>query len=275
MQLAPDLDTGPAQLGRGGVCEGCAAEPLALLQRREKQAAARHPVGRVWPFSRCRPARVAACGRLVGGEQPQPAWGCSGGSGGQVVPLAQSRKGAERFPLKFFCPPLALRRGLPCGIDPTLCSSAQALGGQAWQATARRCHPIRQSASSLRQSGRLTCLLGRGVWVTPSKHHCTKVTSVAPATHRLVSLVTTPGTGQVRPCYLLRSHYGPLTRTAPRRCAEASSRVSGAAGATRSCGPMSPRDRWATPSSQRHTDRRPGGVSSPRDGHRTHHFGGR
>ena len=70
MQLAPDLDTGPAQLGRGGVCEGCAAEPLALLQRREKQAAARHPVGRVWPFSRRRPARVAACGRLVGGEQP-------------------------------------------------------------------------------------------------------------------------------------------------------------------------------------------------------------
>ena len=40
MQLTPDLDTGPAQLGRGGVCEGCAAEPLALLQRREKQAAA-------------------------------------------------------------------------------------------------------------------------------------------------------------------------------------------------------------------------------------------
>ena len=39
MQLAPDLDTGPAQLGRGGVCEGCAAAPLALLQRREKQAA--------------------------------------------------------------------------------------------------------------------------------------------------------------------------------------------------------------------------------------------
>ena len=70
MQLTPDLDTGPAQLGRGGVCEGCAAEPLALLQRREKQAAARHPVGRVWPFSRRRPARVAACGRLVGGEQP-------------------------------------------------------------------------------------------------------------------------------------------------------------------------------------------------------------
>ena len=56
MQLAPDLDTGPAQLGRGGVCEGCAAEPLALLQRREKQAAARRPVGRVWPFSRRRPA---------------------------------------------------------------------------------------------------------------------------------------------------------------------------------------------------------------------------
>ena len=70
MQIAPDLDTGPAQLGRGGVCEGCAAEPLALLQRREKQAAARHPVGRVWPFSRRRPARLAACGRLVGGEQP-------------------------------------------------------------------------------------------------------------------------------------------------------------------------------------------------------------
>ena len=85
MQLAPDLDTGPAQLGRGGVCEGCAAEPLALLQRREKQAAARHPVGRVWPFSRRRPARVAACGRLVGGEQPQPAWGCSGGCGDKVV----------------------------------------------------------------------------------------------------------------------------------------------------------------------------------------------
>ena len=39
MRLAPDLDTGPAQLGRGGVCEGCAAKPLALLQRREKQAA--------------------------------------------------------------------------------------------------------------------------------------------------------------------------------------------------------------------------------------------
>ena len=70
MQLAPDLDTGPAQLGRGGVCEGCAAEPLALLQRREKQAAARHPVGRVWPFSRRRPVRLTACGRLVGGEQP-------------------------------------------------------------------------------------------------------------------------------------------------------------------------------------------------------------
>ena len=30
MKLTPDLDTGPAQLGRGGVCEGCAAEPLAL-----------------------------------------------------------------------------------------------------------------------------------------------------------------------------------------------------------------------------------------------------
>ena len=99
MQLAPDLDTGPAQLGRGGVCEGCAAEPLALLQRREKQAAARHPVGRVWPFSRRRPARVAACGRLVGGEQPQPAWGCSGGCGDKVVPLAQSRKGAWSGPL--------------------------------------------------------------------------------------------------------------------------------------------------------------------------------
>ena len=70
MLLAPDLDTGPAQLGRGGVCEGCAAEPLALLQRREKQAAARHPVGRVWPFSRRRPVRLTACGRLVGGEQP-------------------------------------------------------------------------------------------------------------------------------------------------------------------------------------------------------------
>ena len=99
MQLAPDLDTGPAQLGRGGVCEGCAAEPLALLQRREKQAAARHPVGRVWPFSRRRPARLAACGRLVGGEQPQPAWGCSGGSGGQVCTLAQRRKGAWSGPL--------------------------------------------------------------------------------------------------------------------------------------------------------------------------------
>ena len=70
MRLTPDLDTGPAQLGRGGVCEGCAAEPLALLQRREKQAAARHPVGRVWPFSRRRPVRLTACGRLVGGEQP-------------------------------------------------------------------------------------------------------------------------------------------------------------------------------------------------------------
>ena len=70
MRLAPDLDTGPAQLGRGGVCEGCAAKPLALLQRREKQAAARHPVGRVWPFSRRRPVRLTACGRLVGGEQP-------------------------------------------------------------------------------------------------------------------------------------------------------------------------------------------------------------
>ena len=70
MQIAPDLDTGPAQLGRGGVCEGCAAELLALLQRREKQAAARHPVGRVWPFSRRRPVRLTACGRLVGGEQP-------------------------------------------------------------------------------------------------------------------------------------------------------------------------------------------------------------
>ena len=70
MQLAPDLDTGLAQLGCGSVCEGCAAKPLALLQRREKQAAARHPVGRVWPFSRRRPVRLTACGRLVGGEQP-------------------------------------------------------------------------------------------------------------------------------------------------------------------------------------------------------------
>ena len=70
MQLAPDLDTGLAQLGCGSVCEGCAAKPLALLQRREKQAAARHRVGRVWPFSRRRPVRLTACGRLVGGEQP-------------------------------------------------------------------------------------------------------------------------------------------------------------------------------------------------------------
>ena len=86
MRLAPDLDTGPAQLGRGGVCEGCAAKPLALLQRREKQAAARHPVGREWPFSRRRPARVAACGQLVGGEQIQPAWECSAGLGRQRRP---------------------------------------------------------------------------------------------------------------------------------------------------------------------------------------------
>ena len=40
------------------------------LQRHEKQAAARQPVGRVWPFSRRRPVRLTACGRLVGGEQP-------------------------------------------------------------------------------------------------------------------------------------------------------------------------------------------------------------
>ena len=93
MQLAPDLDTGPAQLGRGGVCEGCAAEPLALLQRREKQAAARHPVGRVWPFSRRRPARVAACGRLVGGEQPQPAWGGSEAAAAKCAHLLKGERG--------------------------------------------------------------------------------------------------------------------------------------------------------------------------------------
>ena len=29
MQLTPWLDTGAARPGRGGVCEGCAAEPLA------------------------------------------------------------------------------------------------------------------------------------------------------------------------------------------------------------------------------------------------------
>ncbi|EOD07109.1 hypothetical protein EMIHUDRAFT_432990 [Emiliania huxleyi CCMP1516] len=38
-----------------------------------------------------------------------------------------------------------------------------------------------------------------------------------PAWERLVSLVTTPGTGQVRLCYLLRSHYGPLIGSLPRR----------------------------------------------------------
>ena len=58
-------------------CQCAVIEPLlALLQRRdETQAAARHPrragpervESAVWPFSTPAAARVAACGRLVGG----------------------------------------------------------------------------------------------------------------------------------------------------------------------------------------------------------------